>query len=135
MCLRGSSEVQSKVLEKVKGDDLRVYAVFVPILGSDAESTIAKAAARLPDPRVSRFWDGEGELVRGFAPVLSLGEDPAWDVYLLYGPEAEWKDAPPAPSSWMHQLQAGPPDRRLDGERLATEAAALVGTIKKDGKK
>lgn len=135
MCIRGASEVQKKVLEKVTGDDLRVHAVYAPILGSDTASTIAKAATHIPDPRVMRYRDGKGELVFGYAPVLGLGENPAWDVYLLYGPEAEWKDKPPAPTSWMHQLQAGPGGRELDGERLAAEAAALVGTIKKGGTK
>lgn len=80
---------------------------------------------RLPDKRVSHFWDGEGVLVKGYAPILKLGERPAWDVFLLFGRDVEWKTEPPTPDYWMHQLRLAP-ERRLDGDKLATEIEKLL---------
>jgi hypothetical protein len=118
----------------VKDADVRAYSVWVPILGSDEEARVAKATTRLPDARVSHYWDGKGELVKTYARVLALGERPAWDVYLLYGPDAEWKTDPPAPDSWMHQLRGVDESRLLKGETLAAELAALVERRKVKGK-
>lgn len=109
---------------------MRAYSVWVPILDADEETAVAKATTRLPDSRVSHYWDGKGELVKSYAHVLALGERPAWDVYLLYGPEAEWKGDPPAPDSWMHQLRGVDESRFLKGETLAAELAALVERTK-----
>jgi mercuric ion binding protein len=134
MCVGGASVVQTKVLDAVKDPDVRAYAVWVPILDSDGESTVGKASTRLSDARVSRYWDGKGELVRSYARVLALGERPAWDVYLLYGPDAEWKTEPPRPDTWMHQLQGLDASRRLDGAKLAAELAALAEQTKGKGK-
>jgi hypothetical protein len=57
---------------------------------------------------------------------LKLGDDqPAWDVYLAYGRDAEWRNEPPVPAYWMHQLRLDP-ERRLDGDRLAAEITKLL---------
>ena len=122
------------MLDVVKESDVRAYAVWVPILSSDEASRVGKATTRLPDARVSHYWDGNGELVKAYARVLGLGERPAWDVYLLYGPEAEWKTDPPTPDSWMHQLSGVDESRLLKGETLAAELAALVERANGKGK-
>ena len=71
-----------------------------------------------------------GVLVFATEPVYDSQEDSgeyvkAWDVYLLFPPGAEWKDEPPAPSYWMHQL---PLDRkrRFNGDTLAAEVKKLL---------
>lgn len=130
MCIGGASVVQTKVLETVKSPDVRAYAVWVPILESDTAATVGRATTVLPDVRVSRYWDAKGELVKAYAPVLSLGDRPAWDVYLLYGPDAEWKADPPTPNAWMHQLQGLDASRQLDGTKLAAELQTLVDQAK-----
>ena len=28
----------------------------------------------------------------------------AWDIYIFYPPNIEWKDIPPQPVCWMHQM-------------------------------
>jgi hypothetical protein len=34
-----------------------------------------------------------------------IPSEPAWDVFILYGPDARWDgERPPAPAYWMHQL-------------------------------
>lgn len=105
---------------------MSVYAVWVPILMSDSYYTVARATSRLPDPRVSHYWDGDGVLVRGYAPVLQLDEgQPAWDVYFVFNRDAEWRDGVPVPDYWMHQLGLAP-ERMFNGRKLAAEVERLL---------
>jgi hypothetical protein len=86
---------------------------------------------RFPDARVEHFTDLEARLGERFAPVLDLPEDAlAWDAFLLFAPGVEWDEAPPKPSFWMHQLDRGPPARRLDADRFAAEVERLLGALK-----
>ena len=86
------------MLDQVKDPDVRVYAVWASVLKSDFEIAVRRATKRLPDARVSHYWEGEGELVKAYGRVLRLGADEtAWDVYYVYGREAEWGGEPPAP--------------------------------------
>ena len=127
MCLRGASEIQSKVLEQVKNSDLRVYSVYLPILRGDDESSVLSAIKRLRDSRVIFFWDAKGELSQSYSPVLKLkAGQPAWDVYMVFDREAEWKAEPPAPNYWMHQLGGIAPDLRLNGDKLAAEIKKVL---------
>jgi hypothetical protein len=119
------------VLDQLKAHDLRVYTVWVPILWSDWRVAVSRATTRLPDERVSHFWDAEGALVKAYSRILQLpGSRPAWDVYLLFGRDTEWKDEPPTPQDWMHQLPRAPAERGLDGNRLAAEAGRLLDAAK-----
>jgi hypothetical protein len=119
------------VLDQIKADKLRIYSVWVPILFSDVESAVPNAAKKLPDKRVTHYWDSQGELVEAYKTILPTKREEngeyikAWDVYLLFPPGAEWKDKPPAPSYWMHQLPLDPKNR-LDGEALAAEVRRLL---------
>ena len=110
---------------------VRVYTVWVPKRGG-LERYVAQATATMPDERARHFWDGAGYTLRAFAPVLRLPERmDAWDVYLLYGPDARWDEAsPPAPDFWMHQLRgvdnAPELDRDVLGQRLAQMVAGAA---------
>ena len=60
--------------------------------------------ATFPDPRARHFWDAGGWTIANFKPTLGIQVD-AWDLYLLYGPDARWDgETPPVPDFWMHQL-------------------------------
>ncbi len=110
----------------IKDPELRVYAVWVPILPSDVSFTVPRATTKLPDERVTHYWDSQSELVKSYGPVLKLEENqPAWDLYFVYGRNAEWKNEPPMPDYWMHQLDLDP-ERTLDGRKLATEIEKLI---------
>ena len=84
-------------MQKYPDADLRVYAVWLNILISDDRSSIPPI---LIDSRATEFWDGELEVARWFpkheAFRDSIFRPIAWDVWLLFGPEAEW-DAIPGP--------------------------------------
>lgn len=118
-------------MEPINDNKLRAYSVWVPILLSDAERAVPNATKQLPDERVRHFWDAQGELVEAYKTILptkkaGTGEYvKAWDVYLLFAPGIEWKDQPPAPSFWMHQLYAVGPKNAFDSKALATEVQRL----------
>ncbi len=105
---------------------LRGYVVWVPKRGG-AEKDVPEAARLVPDKRTKQYWDEGGELMKRYTSVLSLPVD-AWDIYMVYGPEARWEgDAPPAPDYWMHQLASpGVKGPRLDAEVFAAKARAAL---------
>lgn len=68
------------------------------------EDDVAEATATFPDRRARHFWDETGWTLEHFKGPIDIGVD-AWDLYLLYGPDARWEGAePPRPAYWMHQL-------------------------------
>jgi hypothetical protein len=114
------------VLDQVKDPDVRVYAVWASILMSDFRIAVGRATKRLPDERVSHYWDGEGELVKAYGRVLRLeGDQTAWDVYYLFGRDIEWQDEPPAPTFFMDQVGL-PGGQPLDADQLAAEIRKLL---------
>ena len=114
------------MMRQIADTSLRAYVVWVPKLGG-AEKHVPLATRFMPDPRGTHYWDEGGRLMRRYTRVLALDED-AWDVYLLYGPEARWDgDLPPAPRFWMHQLGSGVPAPELDAQDFARRARALLG--------
>jgi hypothetical protein len=98
----------------------------VPIIKTDFETMVGGATKRLPDERVSHFWDGNGELVKSYSRLLQLGDaQPAWDVYFVYGRDVEWKDTPPMPTYWMDQLDLEQ-GQRFNAEKLAVEIKKIL---------
>ena len=91
------------VVRRIDGDDVRIYMVWVPMFRG-RESDVPKATKEVLDTRALHYWDGDSQLVAGYRQTLGFNE-PAWDIFLLYGPETLWDgDRPPAPEFWMHQL-------------------------------
>lgn len=103
----------------------------MPILFTDAERAVPRAMTRLSDARVIQYWDGKGDLVEAYKTILPTKQEEtgeylkAWDVFLLFAADAEWKEKPPTPSYWMHQLPLNP-KLALDGETLANEMKKLL---------
>ena len=119
-------------MDQLKNEKLRAYSVWVPILSADVESAVPNATKRLPDRRVMHFWDGKGELVEKYKMILptknaTTGEYvKAWDVFLVFAPGIEWKDQPPVPTFWMHQLHSVDPKNAFDSKGLATQVQRLL---------
>jgi hypothetical protein len=115
------------VLEKVKDQNLSVYAVWMPILMIDSKASVPQATKRFEDARVLQYWDSQAEMSRTYAPILKA-DGPAWDVYLLFDRNVEWKDQAPVPSFVMDKigLENGKP---LDGAELAKQISVLLTPI------
>src|SRR5258708_38643677 len=126
MCLRGGSETQ-KVLDNLKGQDVKIYSAWEPMLPTDAQIAVGRATKSLTDPRVSHFWDADAGLAHSFAPVLGIDDGRAWDVYLLYDQNAEWKDTPPKPVFWQEHLGISQ-ETKLDSVNMTAEINKLFMT-------
>jgi hypothetical protein len=84
--------VQSQLLAQYPSAKIRVYAVWLAMLGGDAREKWNGNA--MPDPRVTHFWDGEYVIGQWFAKQVEGYRGIAWDVYFLYGPDATWESIP-----------------------------------------
>lgn len=114
------------MLEKVSNPRLRVYVVWLPILGFDGKKAAAAATGLIPDSRAAHFWDRDQRVGKVYAKVLGLPPDEfAWDVYLLFGESARWQTEAPVPAYWMHQVFY-PSDNYLDGSKFRVEVEKVV---------
>jgi hypothetical protein len=62
------------------------------MLAPDARITIDPGL--FADSRVEQFWDADNIAGAWFAEEIEGYSGTAWDVYYLYGPDAEWVDVP-----------------------------------------
>jgi hypothetical protein len=52
------------------------------------------------DARAKHYWDGDRDLGHDVTRMLGRGDGgAAYDVFLVYGPDAEWGDRPAASGS------------------------------------
>jgi hypothetical protein len=119
-------------MERISDPNLKAYIVWLPMLPSAAHEPAARREAeRIPDSRAIRFFDADARVGKVYSSILHLPSGlPAWDVYLVFGPEVQWEADPPTPTYWMHQLgRAAPPELRLDGEQLARVISGLLRKI------
>ncbi|HKY54465.1 MAG TPA: hypothetical protein VJM08_09175 [Anaerolineales bacterium] len=84
--------MQNELLAKYPSKELRVYAVWLPILWGDAREKWN--GNTLPDLRVTHFWDGEMQAGEWFAKEVEGYRGISWDTYYLYGPDAKWNAIP-----------------------------------------
>lgn len=85
--------MQREILEANETTDLSVYAVWVPFSGG-TEQAASVSERVMPDSRVIHYWDEESTTSFWFAENVDDTLSPVWDVYYLYGPDAEWTDDP-----------------------------------------
>lgn len=71
--------------------NLEVYVVWEPMLGGRRDHAL-EATALMPDPRVHHFWNDQFIVGNHFREA-AFGRT-AWDIYFLYGSEAEWAAMP-----------------------------------------
>jgi hypothetical protein len=106
-----------------------VYVVWSSQRGA-REENVDGGTTLIPDHRVRHFWDPALHVGSAFAPVIGTGA-PAWDVWMLFGPDATWPaSGVPTPAWWEDQLGGLPPDRHLTPKRFAAKAAALERELK-----
>lgn len=126
-CLRGMDDMNKDLLSRTNDERLKTFVVHVPVIGAKAKN-VEPAARLLQNPYVRNYWNESGEFGRALAKAVQLKNDKetvyAWDVWLLYGPEAEWTDTGiPKPELLMHQLWKleGTKFPMLDSEKFARE--------------
>jgi hypothetical protein len=120
--------VQDSVISRIDSENFTAYAVWEPILKTDDERASRKAATLFPPERVKNYWVRTRDVGKMFQAPINLTSEPAWDVYLVYGPGIQWEgDTPPKPTFFMHQMSGRlPNDRRLDGRKLHDVIEKLV---------
>ena len=110
--------MQNQVLAQNPSTKLRVYAVWLPMLRSDAREEWN--GTTMPDPRVMHFWDGETAIGQWFAEQVEGYRGISWDAYYVYGPDATWEDIPSS-------LVASGGTIYAERETLRTQLNALLG--------
>jgi hypothetical protein len=125
--------VQEKVLSKVKNNRLKVFVIWLPMVGGDSREAALHARGLIGDRRASHFWDPRREMATAFGKLIgqSEGRRPrlAWDFYVVFDTSVKWKAAVPVPVDWMHQLDGVDPRRRLDGDKLRASVLNVLKAI------
>jgi len=100
------------VLRDVREPNVRVFVVWEPVLFTDWHAPGAGAVGRLPDARVTQFWDPRRSLSQAIrrGPVV-------WDYVAIFPPGVRWLDAFPAP-----QFSGAPVVRVIDDFRRRLSA-------------
>lgn len=127
-CRRGFADMQS-VLKNVPDDRLRAYFVWLPMFPSDSRSWAESRTNEFSDPRLTYYWDGNRVTGDDWAKTLGM-ENTAWDVYFLYGPDAEWSKANPPPAFWMHQLGGVTKAPRLNKDEFEKKLKEILNSTK-----
>jgi hypothetical protein len=145
-CLRGLDDMNRDLLEGTVNPKLQTFVVYEPVLGTARAAPwsrvavgtdVPKAAQLLHNPQVQHYWNPSGAFGQLLSQAVGLknSQHPvyAWDVWLIYGPEAKWEGAnPPRPRLLMNQLGAlrgsteFPP---LDSRVFAQQVQALLAQL------
>ena len=132
VCLRGMDDLGRALAPEQDDPRLRTLVVYVPELHARA-ADIGPTVSLLPGKQVSRYWDPAGASEKTFEGILKT-PGPAWDVYMVYGPEQRWDGAaPPPPDFWMAQLGGIPSERYLDADEFAKQVQSRLASVKAGG--
>jgi hypothetical protein len=136
-CLRGLDDVNKDLLSKTDDPRLQTFIVHVPVLTpSPTEEDVPEAATLVRNDHVHHYWNPSGSFGWELSKAAGLkhGEEAvyAWDVWLIYGPDAAWEGVSlPQPELLMHQLyllkDSGLP--RLDSKRFANEVHQILASV------
>ena len=136
-CLRGLDDMSKDLLSGTNDPRLQTFVVHVPRMQPPPEAEdVPEAATLLRNDYVHHYWNPGGSFGEELSEGLSLnvnGEHVyAWDVWLVYGPDAVWHSTnPPKPEYFMHQLWAlGDTDLpRFDSKVFADRVHQLLATV------
>jgi len=111
--------------------DLAAMIVWIEMLPEDRVADVIALAGEMTDPRIRWFHDPQRRAGRAIAASLGAAGHIAWDVYLFFDPDADWKDKPPRPRQWAHQLGDtwADPTRLRFGDQLEPELARLLRSV------
>ena len=107
------------MLKDLIGVSLRVYFVWTPMLITDNFETACLLEKEFQDEAARHFWDPLKTLGFRFASQLGLKSPVAWDIYLVYKPNAKSRKFNLyRPSFWMHQLNVEAPALWMNPAKL-----------------
>ena len=129
-CLQGLADLDRDLLASLPAN-VAVYLVYLPVIGGHQDDV--SGAAGLVHAAARHFWNPDGAFGDRMGEILSLRSRGApvyaWDVWMMYGPEAVWEEDPPLPRLLMHQLPMlapAPNLRLLDSEAFAEATRHLA---------
>jgi len=107
--------------------------VWIEMLPQDREADVVALTGEMSDPRIRWFHDPKRRAGQAIAASLGATGKVAWYVYLFFDADAEWKNQPPAPHGWVHQLgdSWADPTRLRYGGQLEPELARLFKSVLK----
>lgn len=133
-CLTAADRINKAVLERYASRPrLTSWMVHLPVIGGK-EGDAKRTCKLLKEGAVTHYWDPKGH----FGGLVSNGVDLkdakgkwvyAWDVWLVYGPDAEWTGLnPPKPQYLMQQLWAleGSAFDAFDPEKFSAEVGKAL---------
>ena len=109
--------MQKQLLEGYPSEQVRVYAVWLPMLAGDSREEWN--GTNMPDAGVTHFWDGERQVGEWFAKQVDGYDGVVWDIYYLFGADALWENVP------LPLLGSGQPIY-AEREKLKTEIKTLL---------
>ena len=119
----GVAEVSGQIAKINQGKTVPLYVLWVPRRGG-RESDVPAATRVVADNSAHEFWGGNDLLGIDYKQVLGWRGN-AWDVYMLYGPKAQWSgDLPLDPDFFMHQTSEKGP--RLDAGEFGKGVKQLL---------
>jgi hypothetical protein len=142
-CLRGLDDMNRDLLENITDPRLKTFVVHEPVLGTARAAPwsrmavgtdVPKAAQLLHNLQVRNYWNPSGAFGQMLSQAVGLKNSEhavyAWDVWMIYGPEAKWTGPnPPRPRLLMNQLGAlrGSTEfPHLDSRVFAQQVQALL---------
>lgn len=128
-CLRGADRLQKDVLDEIDDPDVSVFVVWVKKNGA-RERHVDRVTRLVTDSRATHYWDAYGAFLRAIDERLGLEERACAGAFLVYGPEASWKDTgPPEPVYWSdaHAREFRRHGPEFDPARLTEEVLRLLG--------
>ena len=84
--------MQEEILEKNPSAEMRVYVIWFSMIPLDARWRWDDRV--MTDPRVTHLWDEEKIVGQWFAEHVEDYDGIVWDIYYLYGSEADWATIP-----------------------------------------
>lgn len=75
---------------------IAVFVVWERVISSDWSPPISAVLARIPDSRVSQFWDPDRVLSHHLGETADR-ETIVWDWVAVYPEDAKWGSSPPTP--------------------------------------
>jgi hypothetical protein len=137
-CLRGLDDLNGALLGRTQDARVQTFVVYVPVLHPAAQpKDIPPATRLLHNAQVRNYWNPSGAFGNLLSKAVGLKsgdrEVYAWDVWLVYGPEAKWEGTdPPRPRLLMQQLAAlrGSTEfPHLDSQVFAQHVQALLAQL------